>query len=100
IVAPIGIHRFIPYYSHAVVTFFAPPAEGSSGPEPIFVFLGWAVALLFIAPVLGLFALLFIRRDLGAAYVFVAGLLCGIISAIISAPISALVFRGGTGFGH
>jgi len=99
IVAVIGIYGFIPFYSNAAVTFFAPPAEGSSGPEPIFVFLGWAVALLLIAAVLGLFALLFIRRDLGAAYVFVAGLLCGIISAIISAPISALVFGGVTGSG-
>ena len=40
-----------------------------------------------------------IRRDLGAAYVFVAGLLCGIVSAIISAPIAAIVFSGVTGSG-
>src|SRR6478752_539859 len=99
IVAVIGIYGFIPFYSNSAVTFFAPPAEGSTGPDPIFVFLGWAVALLLIAAVLGLFAYLFIRRDLGAAYVFVAGLLCGIISAIISAPISALVFGGVTGSG-
>jgi energy-coupling factor transport system substrate-specific component len=43
--------------------------------------------------------LLFLRRDLGAAYVFIAGLTCGIISAIISAPISSLVFGGVTGSG-
>jgi energy-coupling factor transport system substrate-specific component len=48
---------------------------------------------------LGLLALLFVRRDLGAAYVFVAGLVCGIISAIISAPISSIVFGGVTGSG-
>ena len=99
IVAVIGISGFIPFYSNSAVTFFAPPVEGSTGPDPIFVFLGWAVALLLIAAVLGLFAYLFIRRDLGAAYVFVAGLLCGIISAIISAPISTVVFGGVTGSG-
>jgi hypothetical protein len=99
IVAVIGIYGFIPFYSNSNVTFFAPPAEGSSGPDPIFVILGWAVALLLVAAVVGLFVLLFVRRDLGAAYVFVAGLFCGIVSAIISAPISALVFGGVTGSG-
>ena len=74
IVAVIGIYGFIPFYSNSAVTFFAPPAEGSTGPDPIFVFLGWVVALLLIAAVLGPVRLLFIRRDLGAAYVFVAGL--------------------------
>ena len=67
--------------------------------EPIFVILGWLVALFLVAAVLGLLALLFVRRDLGAAYVFVAGLICGIVSAIISAPISAVVFGGVTGSG-
>ena len=61
--------------------------------------LGWLVAPLLIGAVVGLLALLFVRRDLGAAYVFVAGLICGIVSAIISAPISALVFGGVTGSG-
>ena len=52
--------------------------------------LGWLVALLpRRARSSGCIALLFVRRDLGAAYVFVAGLICGIVSAIISAPISA-----------
>ena len=41
----------------------------------------------------------FVRRDLGVAYVAVAGLLCGIVSAIISAPIAAVVFGGVTGSG-
>jgi energy-coupling factor transport system substrate-specific component len=39
-----------------------------------------------------------VRRDLGAAYVFVAGLICGIVSALISAPISASL-GGVTGSG-
>jgi hypothetical protein len=98
IVAVIGIYGFLPFYTNSEtnlleLTFFA---EGS---DPVFVILGWIVALILIAAVLGLLALLFLRRDLGAAYVFVAGLTCGIISAIISAPISSLVFGGVTGSG-
>jgi len=81
------------------VTFFAPPAEGASGPAAIFVILGWLAAALLIGSLLGLLALLFVKRDLGAAYVFLAGLACGIVSAIISAPISAIVFGGVTGSG-
>src|SRR4030095_15057824 len=60
----IGLYGFIPSYSNSNVTFFAPPAEGSSGPDPIFVILGWAVAILLIAAVVGLFALLFVRPHL------------------------------------
>ena len=104
VVALIGIYGFIPYYTNSQTNlfqlfFFAPLAEGAKPPEPIFVVLGWLVALLLIGAVLGLIALLAIRRDLGAAYVFIAGLICGIVSAIISAPISAIVFSGVTGSG-
>jgi hypothetical protein len=104
VVAIIGIYGFLPFYTNSETNvlqlfFFAPPPEGSTGPEPVFVILGWVVALLLIAAVVGLIALLALRRDLGAAYVFVAGLVCGIVSAIISAPISAIVFSGVTGSG-
>lgn len=99
IVGVIGVYGFLPFYSNEQLTFFAPPAEGAAGPEPIFVILGWAVALLLIGALVGLLALLFVKRDLGAAYVFVAGLVVGIVSAIISAPISAIVFGGVTGSG-
>ena len=99
----IGIYGFLPFYTNSEtnlleLTFFAPPAEGVP-PDAVFVILGWLVALLLIGALVGLLALLFVRRDLGAAYVFVAGLVCGIISAIISRPISALVFGGVTGSG-
>lgn len=98
IVAVIGIYGFLPFYTNSEtnlleLTFFAPDSD------PVFVILGWIVALILIGSLVGLLALLFIRRDLGAAYVFVAGLVCGIVSAIISAPISALVFGGVTGSG-
>jgi energy-coupling factor transport system substrate-specific component len=104
VVAIIGIYGFLPFYTDSKTNifqlfFFAPPAEGVPAPDPIFVILGWLVALLLIGAVLGLIALLALRRDLGAAYVFVAGLVCGIISAIISAPISAIFFGGVTGSG-
>jgi hypothetical protein len=103
IVAVIGIYGFIPFYTNSglnalELVFFA-PTEGGAGPDAIFVLLGWLVGLLLIGAVVGLIALLFIRRDLGAAYVFVAGLACGIVSAIISFPISSLVFGGVTGSG-
>jgi energy-coupling factor transport system substrate-specific component len=99
IVLVIGVYGFIPFYSNGQFTFFAPPAEGAAGPDAIFVLLGWLVALLLVGALVGLLALLFVRRDLGAAYVFIAGLLCGIVSAIISAPISSIVFGGVTGSG-
>lgn len=99
IVAVIGVYGFIPFYSDGAVTFFAPTEPGAAGPEPLFVILGLLVALLLVGALLGLLALLFLRRDLGAAYVFVAGLICGVVSAIISAPISSIVFGGVTGSG-
>jgi|SRR5215212_2003868 len=99
IIAVIAVYGFLPFYSNGQFTFFAPPAEGAPAPAAIFVILGWLVAALLVAAVVGLLAILFIKRDLGAAYVFVAGLVCGIISAIISAPISSIVFGGVTGSG-
>jgi hypothetical protein len=99
IVAIIGVYGFLPFYSNGQFTFFAPTAPGAAAPDPVFVILGWLVGLLLIGAIVGLLALLFVRRDLGAAYVFVAGLACGIVSAIISAPISSIVFGGVTGSG-
>jgi len=99
IVLLIGYYGFLPFYTNGQFTFFVPPAEGAAGPEPIFIILGWAIAALLVGSLIGLLALLFVKRDLGAAYVFLAGLLCGIVSAIISAPISAIVFGGVTGSG-
>jgi hypothetical protein len=94
----IGVYGFIPFYSNGY-TFFNPDTDPNAQGQTFFVLLGWAVAILLVVAVLALLALLFVRRDLGAAYVFVAGLICGIVSAIISAPISALVFGGVTGSG-
>ena len=98
IVALIGFYGFIPFYTDPETNVFN-LAFFAAGADPIFVFFSWVVVILLVGSLLGLLAYLFIRRDLGAAYVFVAGLITGIVSAIISAPISALVFGGVTGSG-
>jgi hypothetical protein len=65
----------------------------------IFVILGWVALLLVVGTVVGLLVMLFVRRDLTATYVVIAGLGTGIVAALISAPISANVFSGVTGGG-
>ena len=70
-----------------------------AGDQPIFVILGWLVLLLVAGTIVGLLVVLFVRRDLAAAYVVIAGLATGIVAALISAPISAGVFGGVTGGG-
>lgn len=67
--------------------------------NPLFVALGWLALALVVATVIGLLYLLFVRRDLTAAYVVVSGLVTGIVAALISAPISANLFSGVTGSG-
>ena len=52
-----------------------------------------------VVTVVGLIALLVLRRDLTASYVVVIGVVIGIIAASISAPIAAGVFGGVTGAG-
>ena len=65
----------------------------------LFLILGYIALLLVVAAVLGVFALLFGRRDLTAAYAVVTGVATGIVAALISAPIAAGVFGGVTGAG-
>jgi hypothetical protein len=65
----------------------------------LFLILGYIAVLLVVAAVLGVFALLFGRRDLTAAYAVVTGVVTGIVAALISAPIAASVFGGVTGAG-
>ena len=80
------------------LTFFAPVAPGADPPSPLFIVLGWLVALLLVGSAVALIAFLLVRRDVGVAWVFDAGLICGVISAVISAPISASL-GGVTGSG-
>jgi ECF transporter, substrate-specific component len=67
--------------------------------DPLFLALGTAL-LAFVALALVALVLRLARdRDLGVAYVLVAGAACGILSALIATPIATLVFGGVTGSG-
>jgi energy-coupling factor transport system substrate-specific component len=77
------------------ISFFPDPATV----DPLFVVLGYLALALVALAVVGLFALLLVRRDLTAAYVVVAGVFTGIVAALISAPIAAGVFGGVTASG-
>jgi hypothetical protein len=71
----------------------------TEGVDWYFIALAWLALALVVGAVLGLFALLLIRRDLTAAYVVVAGVFTGVVAALISAPIAAGVFGGVTASG-
>lgn len=77
----------------------APTPNNPAFDSPIFIGLGWLAIALVTATVLGLAALLVVRRDLTATYVIVGGMVTGIVAALISAPIAAGVFGGVTGAG-
>jgi hypothetical protein len=91
----IGYYGFLPFYTDGTFTFFG----DTSTAEPFFILFGYVVALAVIAAIVGLVVLLVVRRDVGVAWVAIAGLICGIVSALISAPIAAVVFGGVTGSG-
>ena len=91
----IGYYGFLPFYAGADFTFFGDTSTAS----PFFVALGYVIGIGIVAAMIGLIVLLFVRRDVGVAYVAIGGLICGIISALISAPISAVLFGGVTGSG-
>jgi energy-coupling factor transport system substrate-specific component len=69
------------------------------GSDAIFTVIGWLVLAIVAVTFAGLLFMLFVRRDLTATYVVVAGLATGIVAALISAPISANLFSGVTGAG-
>ncbi len=85
----------LPFYATGGFTFFGDTKDVS----PVFVVLGYVVGAGLIAAAIGFFVMLFIKRDLGVAYIVIGGVVCGVISALISAPISAVVFGGVTGSG-
>ena len=91
----IGFYGFIPFYAGKDFTFFNPAAQA----DTLFTIVAYVIAIAIIGSIVGLIGLLIVRRDLGVAFVAVAGLVCGIFSAIISAPIAAGVFGGVTGSG-
>ena len=91
----IGYYGFLPFYTNGEFAFFGDTAAAG----PFFTAVGYLIGFGILAAIVGLVVLLFVRRDLGVAYVAIGGLGCGILSALISAPISAVVFGGVTGSG-
>jgi hypothetical protein len=75
------------------------PSLQPGSDNTLFLVLGWLALVMVVGTALGLLILLFVRRDLTAAYVVIAGVITGIVAATISAPISANVFGGVTGAG-
>lgn len=87
------------YLAYLGYTSFGDIDFRPAGDDTLFLILGYVALALVAATVVGLLLLLFIRRDLTAAYVVVAGVATGIVAALISAPISANIFSGVTGAG-
>jgi energy-coupling factor transport system substrate-specific component len=93
ILAALAIYGVIPFYK-GDFTFF-----GSSPTEGIFTLVAYIIAIGLVLALVALAIQLFVKRDLGVAFIVVGGAICGVISALISAPISAFVFGGVTGSG-
>ena len=101
VLAALAWYGILPFYltedkSAYVFTFFGADLSGVS---PFFVALAWAIAIGLVVALVALVAQLFVRRDLGVAYIVVGGAICGVISALISAPITLVFFGGVTGSG-
>ena len=84
-------------FSLDAFTFFNPTPDVP--PDPVLVVIGWLIAGLLAAAVIGFLLLLIVRRDAGVAYVVVAGAITGVVAAMLSAPIAANLFGGVTGAG-
>jgi hypothetical protein len=95
--AVVGLLAYVGYLGYTAA--LGPTNVTPTSDSTIFVILGWAALTLVIGTVIGLFALLILRRDLTATYVVVVGMATGIVAALISAPIAAGVFGGVTGSG-
>jgi hypothetical protein len=83
----------IPFYKEGFTFFGASPADG------FFTLIAYVIAIALVLALVALAIQLFVKRDLGVAFIVVCGAICGVISALISAPISAFVFGGVTGSG-
>jgi energy-coupling factor transport system substrate-specific component len=83
----------IPFYKGDFTFFGASPADG------FFSLIAYVIAIGLVLAIVALAIQLFVKRDLGVAFIVVCGAICGVVSALISAPISAFVFGGVTGSG-
>jgi hypothetical protein len=95
IIGTIVFYGVLPFYTQGF-TFFV---GDLSGVNTFFVIVGYLIAIGLVVAAIGFFFLLFVKRDLGVAFIVVGGVVCGVISALISAPITAIVFGGVTGSG-
>jgi hypothetical protein len=93
----IGLLAYVGYLGYTAA--LGPASLTPTSDNTIFVVLGWLALALVALTVIGLFALLILRRDLTATYVVLVGMATGIVAALISAPIAAGVFGGVTGAG-
>ena len=93
----IGLVAYLAFLGYQEI--IGPAGIEVASDNPLLFILGWLALFMVVAAVVGLLVLLFVRRDLTATYVVVAGLLTGIVAAFISAPISANLFSGVTGSG-
>jgi hypothetical protein len=96
-IGAIALMTWLSYLGYQAI--IGPAGLEVASENAVFVVLGWLALLLVVGTVVGLLVMLFVRRDLTAAYVVIAGLGTGIVAALISAPISANVFGGVTGGG-
>ena len=102
IILVIAFYGFIPFYTsdRGSSSRSSSATRACRRRTRVFVILGWLVALLLVAALVGLIIFLFVRRDLGAAYVFVAGLRDrDRLGDHLGADLSAYVFGGVTGSG-
>ena len=95
--AIIGLLAYVGYLGYTAA--IGPTNLAPTSDNVIFVVLGYVAIALVAGTIIGLFALLILRRDLTATYVVVVGMTTGIVAALISAPIAAGVFGGVTGSG-
>ncbi|MEA2537029.1 MAG: energy-coupling factor transport system substrate-specific component [Chloroflexota bacterium] len=95
VIGVIVFYGILPFYTGGQFTFFGDTSQTA----PFFVLVAYLIAIGLVLAAIGLLFLLFVKRDVGVAYVVVGGVICGVISALISAPITAIVFGGVTGSG-
>ncbi|HYM53361.1 MAG TPA: hypothetical protein VEW45_07820 [Candidatus Dormibacteraeota bacterium] len=96
VIIGLALYTYFNFYEETF-TFFNP--DPATDPGFLLAAIGWVVAILVVAAVVGFLGLLFIRRDATVAWVVVAGAVTGVIAGLASAPIAANLFGGVTGAG-